>query len=100
MYKGDIPKYINSFPLHWHDEMELIFVADGNGVVTVQSSRYEVSRGDIVVVPPQTVHAIECKSGCSMQYYNILFALSVLDNADDICRKNYFDPIYRNELGV
>ncbi|MDE6200722.1 MAG: AraC family transcriptional regulator [Clostridiales bacterium] len=98
VYKGDIPQYIHSFPLHWHDEMELISVESGQGIVTVQSSRYNVSRGDIVIVPMQTVHAIERKDNCAMKYYNILFSLSVLDGADDICRKKYFEPLYRNEI--
>lgn len=98
VYKGDIPRYIHSFPLHWHDEMEFISVESGQGVVTVQSTRYNVARGDIIVVPMQTVHAIERKDNCAMQYYNILFSLSVLDGADDICRKKYFEPLYRNEI--
>lgn len=98
VYNGRIPQFIHSFPLHWHDEMEIIFVEDGQGIVTVQSSRYEVSRGDIVIVPLQTIHAIDRKDNRTMQYYNILFSLSVLDGADDICRKKYFEPLYRNEI--
>lgn len=98
VYRGDIPKFIHSFPLHWHDEMEFIFVESGQGIVTVQSASYNVARGDIVVIPMQTVHAIERKDNCSMRYYNILFSLSVLDGADDVCRKKYFEPLYRNEI--
>ena len=98
VYKGDIPGFIHAFPLHWHDEMELIFVKDGQGIVTVQSTRYEVACGDIVIIPMQTVHAIERKNNYSMHYYNILFSLSVLDGADDICRKKYFDPMYHGEI--
>lgn len=98
VYNGKIPEYIHAFPLHWHDEMEIIYVDDGQGIVTVQSSRYEVKRGDIIVVPLQTVHAIDRKSNYAMQYYNVLFSLSVLDGVDDICRKKYFEPLYRNEI--
>lgn len=98
VYNGNIPKYIHSFPLHWHDEMEIISVTEGQGIVTVQSARYDVSCGDIMIIPPQTVHAIERKDCCTMQYFNILFSLSMLDVADDICRKKYFEPLYRNEL--
>ncbi|MDE7164203.1 MAG: AraC family transcriptional regulator [Clostridiales bacterium] len=98
VYKGDIPGFICSFPLHWHDEMELIFVKDGNGIVTVQATRFPVERGDIVIVPMQTVHAIERNDNCAMKYYNILFSLTVLDSADDICRKKYFKPLYHGEI--
>lgn len=100
VYNGKIPEYIHAFPLHWHDEMEIIYIEDGQGIVTVQSSRYEVKRGDIVVVPLQTVHAIDRKDNHSMRYYNVLFSLSVLDGADDICRKKYFEPLYRNEIST
>lgn len=98
VYKGDIPRYIHSFPLHWHNEMELIFVESGQGIVTVQSTHFNVTRGDIVIVPMQTVHAIERKDNYTMKYYNVLFSLSILDGADDICRKKYFEPLYRNEI--
>ncbi|MDE7108256.1 MAG: AraC family ligand binding domain-containing protein, partial [Clostridiales bacterium] len=98
VYKGNIPEYIHSFPLHWHDEMEFIFVESGQGTVTVQAERYHVARGDIVIIPMQTIHAIERKDNCSMRYYNVLFSLSVLDGADDICRKKYFEPMYRDEI--
>lgn len=97
VYKGDIPNFIHSFPLHWHDEMEFIYVTDGNGIVTVRSSRYEVSSGDIIVIPPQTVHSISSIDNCSMLYYNIIFSLSFLDN-DDICHNKYFEPLNRNEI--
>lgn len=98
VYKGDIPQFNNSFPLHWHDETEFIFVTEGCGIITVQSDRYEVSTGDIIVIPPQTVHAIDRKANCAMKYFNILFSLSMLDSADDICHKKFFEPLYRNEL--
>lgn len=98
VYKGDIPMFISSFPLHWHDETELIYVTEGTGVVTVQSAKHVVSRGDIIVIPSQTVHAIERKDDLCMKYYNVLFSLSVLDGTDDICHKKFFEPLYRNEL--
>jgi len=98
VYRGDIPNYIHSFPLHWHDEMEIISITDGQGIVTVRSTRYEVSRGDIIVIPTQTVHAIDRYSDCRMQYFNILFSLSILDSIDDICHSKYFEPLHRHEI--
>ena len=95
VYKVDIPDCIRSFPLHWHDEMELIYVGSGRGAVTVQSRRYDVQEGDIAIVLPQTVHAIEQSGDSSMRYFNILFDFSLFNySANDGCYDKYFKPFY------
>ena len=42
VYHGRIPEWLDGFPLHWHDEFEIIFVSYGTGIVTVQGSRFFV----------------------------------------------------------
>lgn len=82
VYRGKLPEYIRSYPLHWHEEMELIYVVEGQGIVTVQAERYTVRPGDILLIPPQTVHGIEQQDDRSMEYYNILFRLSLLEDGE------------------
>lgn len=95
VYNGNIPGYLASFPLHWHAEMELIYVTGGCGIVTVSSQQYLVHAGDIVVVLPQVVHSIERYESQQMEYFNILFRFSLLNaSANDICYEKYFKPLY------
>lgn len=79
IYRGNLPEYIAGYPLHWHEEMEVIYVVSGTGCITVQAERFAVRAGDVVLIPPQRVHSIEQLENEPMEYFNILFRLSLLD---------------------
>lgn len=80
VYPGNLPGYQTGYPLHWHEEMELIYVVSGTGIITVQGERLTVQAGDLVIVAPENVHSFEQLEGRSMAYYNILFRLSMLNS--------------------
>lgn len=80
VYPGNLPGYQTGYPLHWHEEMELIYVVSGTGIITVQAERLTVQAGDLVLVAPENVHSIEQLDGHAMAYYNILFRLSMLNS--------------------
>ena len=95
VYKGNIPEYLSSYPLHWHDEMELIYIHSGQGIITIQAHQYIVKSDDIVIVPPQMVHSIEQYQKSKMEYFNILFHFSLLNySTNDNCYEKYFKPLY------
>ncbi len=98
-YLCTIPLDFNSVPLHWHDEMEVIAVKKGQGFVSVDLQRYGVQAGDIVVLSPGQLHAIEQNVPHTMEYENILFSLSMLigDRAD-ICTTHFFAPVQQHTL--
>ena len=80
VYPGNLPAYQTGYPLHWHEEMELIYVVSGTGIVTVQGERLTVQSGDLVLVAPENVHSFEQLGDNVMTYYNILFRLSMLQS--------------------
>lgn len=95
VYKGNIPAFLSSYPLHWHDEMEIIYIRGGQGIITIQSHQYIVKSDDIVIIPPQMVHSIEQYHKFQMEYFNILFHFSLLNySANDACYEKYFKPLY------
>lgn len=99
VYRGNIPEYISSYPLHWHDEMEIIYVVSGTGYVTADTCRYLLHPGDIVLLPPQIVHSIEQFEETSMEYFNILFHFSLLrDSAGDSCFEKYLRPLFEHQI--
>ena len=83
-YNGNLPEYLPSVPLHWHDEMEFIYVTGGGGVVTISSVAYNVKPGDILVVLPQMVHSIERYPDQQLEYFNILFRFSLLNASENV----------------
>ena len=72
-YLCSIPLDFPCVPHHWHEEMELIVIQKGSGVVHVDFNRYVVEAGSIVVVLPGHLHSIEELCGEKMEYENILF---------------------------
>ena len=67
IYLCSIPLDFSIVPLHWHNDMEIIYIKKGKGRVTVDLDPFFVSQGDIVIVPPGQLHAIEQMEGCSME---------------------------------
>lgn len=98
VYHGKIPDFIISFPLHWHKEAEFIYIAKGQMKVTVWSESYYVQEGDIIILMPHTLHAIEQLPSTKAEYFNILFDFSILGATDeDICYQKYFKPFITHE---
>ena len=99
VYPVHVPERLNGFPHHWHDEMEIIYVSEGAVSVSLRNEEYILDEGDIVLVHPQTIHAIKQYRDHSARYFNILFRFSMLESGSkDICREKYFQPIYDREL--
>lgn len=97
IYRGNIPEYLHAYPLHWHDEMEIIYNQKGSGLVTIHSQHYILQTGDLIILPPQYVHSIEQYEKNTMAYFNILFHFSLLSTkAHDPCYEKYFLPLFNH----
>lgn len=94
VYQGIIPALFQEYPLHWHDEMEIIYIEKGTCRITMDKSRHPASAGDILFVTPGMLHAIEQADGAECIYYNIVFDLHLLGSPDasDSCFLRYIQP--------
>ena len=77
-YLCSIPLDFPQVPLHWHDEVEFIYIKKGKGIVTVDFIQYIVEAGTIVLIIPGQLHSIEQLDDHSMEYENIIFHPSIL----------------------
>ena len=99
VYPGMIPECRVAMPHHWHEEMEIVYVTQGPLIVTVRNAEYTLQTGDIVLIHPQTIHAIRRCDDYAARYYTILFRFSMLESgADDTCREKYLEPIHSRNL--
>ena len=98
IYHAKIPDFIHSYPLHWHDEIEWIFIISGQVIITLNKTPISASKGDIVLILPGVLHAIDQDQSHSAEYYNIVFDLSLLgqDTPSDFCFQTYLSS-YRKE---
>ena len=72
-YICSIPLDFEKVPLHWHAEVEIIYIKKGRGHVTLDFTSLYVEAGDIIIVSPGQLHAIG-PAEYSMEYENIIFS--------------------------
>lgn len=94
IYLCSIPLDFRIVPIHWHEEMELISVKRGNGLISLDLQTFSVQEGDLIVIFPGSLHSIRQKPGYSMEYENIIFRLDMLIPAlPDCCSCEFLLPL-------
>ena len=83
VYHGKIPDFIHSYPLHWHEEAEIIYITKGCVNITVWANTYQVQEGDMIILMPHTIHSIEQIESRHAEYFNIVFHFSVLEKPEE-----------------
>lgn len=98
VYRGNIPEWFSSFPLHWHDDFEIICCAAGRIQVTLWGQAHTLSPGDLAVILPHGVHSIEQAGTESGKYFNIMFHPSLFAGGEnDPCYEKYVLPFLNGE---
>lgn len=101
VYRGNIPKWFSSFPLHWHDDFELIYCTAGRIQVTLWGQVHTLCARDLIVVLPHAVHSIEQVGLEDGQYFNIMFHPSLFKGSgDDLCYDKYVLPFLNEEKSM
>ena len=100
-YPCSIPHDFAQVPLHWHDEMELVYVKNGTGTVSVDFIPCKVRAGDIIFICPGQLHFIRQFQQESMKYENIIFPLSLLNARQmDSAWEKYLSPIANRQVAL
>lgn len=100
IYPCSIPADFRQVPVHWHEDMEIIAVKKGRGVVTVDMEPYEAGAGEAVVVFPGQLHGISQCGSEAMEYENIIFLPSMLMSAEsDLCTYDFLRPMTEGGIG-
>lgn len=100
-YLCSIPLDFSYVPLHWHDEMEIIYIKKGQGTVTVDFRQYHVSGSTIVLILPGQLHSIGQSDGHCMEYENIIFHPNMLiPKKADSCSTDFIQPLLHGKITV
>jgi AraC-like DNA-binding protein/quercetin dioxygenase-like cupin family protein len=78
IYNVKIPETFYSFPLHCHDEVEIIYVCKGKGIITINLKPYIITKGDIAFISPGILHSMEQFEKEPFIYRNIIFDLRMI----------------------
>lgn len=98
IYPCTIPGDFPQVALHWHENMELVFVKRGEGIIQVGTESYPAQMGDIFIFVPGTLHALRQAGDQTMEYENIIFDLELLGGTDDLCAEKYLLPLQSGRL--
>lgn len=90
VYHGKMPDFLVSFPPHWHDEAEFIYVSEGILKITVWSQTFYAYAGDIIILMPQVIHSLEQVNNQYAEYFNLVFNFNLLGR--DSCYEKYLTP--------
>ena len=100
-YLCSIPLDFAEVPLHWHDEMEIIYEKKGQGVVTVDFRQYRVNALTIILILPGQLHSIEQYQDYTMEYENIIFNPNMLIPKNlDTCTTDFIQPLLHRKITV
>lgn len=64
-------------PVHWHDELEIIYVKKGHLMICIQEEWFEGTKGQLFFVNPGELHFMESED-LTVEYYTILFPMEFI----------------------
>lgn len=87
-------------PVHWHDELEIIYVKRGSLNVNIAGESYVGKPGDAFVVSPGNLHFMGSQTG-KVDYYTFLFPMKyVTFNAEDMLDREVLEPLKNGRLMI
>ncbi|MCR4694152.1 MAG: AraC family transcriptional regulator [Pseudobutyrivibrio sp.] len=99
-YPCTIPLDFESVPLHWHEDMEFIYIKKGHGLIVIDGCENPVSQGDIALLLPGSVHGIFQDGDWTMEYENIIFDGKMFAGALDDFYDKFLIPIFDKAISL
>ncbi|MDO4333923.1 MAG: AraC family transcriptional regulator [Eubacteriales bacterium] len=73
----NIRRHPFQFPVHWHDELEIIYIRQGSLSVCIEDQNYQGHAGSIFLVNPRELHYMGSDDK-SVDYYTLLYPLEFI----------------------
>ena len=87
-------------PVHWHDELEIIYVKSGFLTVNISGESYIGNPGDAFVVSPGNLHLMGTQTG-EVDYFTFLFPLKYISfRSDDLLYESLLEPLSSGHLMI
>lgn len=85
--------------LHWHNEIEMIYVEKGTVVYNVENIPLRVSGGQCIIINSGQLHSGQSINSEACLYHAVLVDLNFLKGPEeDYCQKKYISPLINGEL--
>ena len=85
-------------PVHWHDEIEIIYIKKGRLHIYIDGHNFDALAGEVYYVNPGVLHYMDTDD-LSVDYYAILFPLDFISfKTNDGLEKQIFSPLKKGRL--
>lgn len=74
-YVDNLPNW--TYVWHSHDTPEFVLIINGNGTIMLDGQELPVHKGDIVLIPPKSMHHFVTADKAPMYYYTLRFSGSL-----------------------
>lgn len=99
IYECNIPRSFPNVPMHWHKEVEIDYVLSGKGKFICGEEHFGVREGDVIIIPPNILHAAYPFSQENLQYKAFVFHLNMLGlESNDRSSSSYIRPFLVGEM--
>lgn len=86
-----------SAPFHWHKEIEIIYVEEGELEINIDMTAINAKRGDFLFINSEQLHLINSADNKPSLHHAIVFSPQILSSSYfDYCEINYIIPILKN----
>ena len=93
-YETRMPDYYSNVPLHWHKEFELNYMCSGQGEFICGDDRFIFEKGDIIILQPDVLHAVQQTSDTLNVYDTLVFSADMLAGTrNDRSSLDFFQPL-------
>lgn len=101
IYECCIPDSFPNVPMHWHDEFEIDYVLQGRGDFICGDEHFPVSRGDVITLSPNMLHAAYPSSNTNLYYIAFVFHAGMLGlESNDRSSTHCIRPLITGQLRV
>lgn len=92
------PRKAFHIPVHWHDEVEIIYIKKGRITIFIQEEVFHATSGDLFFVNTGELHFME-SDDMTVEYYTLLFPLEFLSfQTEDALEEEVFLPLRQKKL--
>lgn len=85
-------------PVHWHDEVEIIYIKRGKVTISIEEDSFHAGEGELFFVNSGELHFME-SDDLSVEYYTILFPLEFISFlSTDAIEQELFGPLRQKQL--
>ena len=84
--------------LHWHTEMEFLFLTEGELSFHIEDTVWELHAGEAVFIPSGALHCAQNTKTAPISFYAIVFAPDFMISSLDTSYNTYILPVMHNNL--